>query len=282
MTQNALTTIDNQAGQFLQKFGKSLEQYAIRKYDKNAFLKSAMLAIVSNENLAKCLETDQGKLSLFAAMRHASTTGLSLNPDEGKAALIPYGNQIRYQPMKNGLIELALQSGKIEYLISDNVRTNDDFGIIKTSDGDKFQFQPALEDRGGIRGFFAAIKFKDGSCYVKWMTKDEIEKIRDEYSQYVYYAYDDKNKKFKKGDPIPHAPWNKSFIGMGEKTVMRRLLSSISISEDTDKFIAANDFYEADYVINDPGTTADQAAEKLKAKEEQPKTQAVESDESLL
>jgi phage RecT family recombinase len=264
--QNALTTIDNEAGNFLQKFGKSLEQYAVRKYDNDTFLKSAMIAIVSNNELANCLKTDPGKLSLFQALRFASTTGLSLNPQEGKAALIAFSGKVQYLTMKNGLIELALETGRVEHLMSDHVRVNDKFDIIKTSDGDKYEFSPALENRGAVRGFFATIKFKEGNTYLKWMSKVEVEEFRDKYSRYVYYSYDDKNGKFKKGDPIPDAPWNKSFIGMGEKTVMRKLLKSIHISEEFDKSISSDDFYEVDYKI-EPGDSADDVNDKLKDKE---------------
>ena len=274
MSNNALTKTDNEAGAFLQKFGKSLEQYAIRKYDKSTFLKSAMLAIVSNDELKACLKTEEGKLSLFSALRYASVTGLSLNPQEGKAALIAYGNKVQYQPMKNGLIELALESGQIEFLTAEHVRMNDKFDIVKTSDGDKYEFSPALEDRGGIRGFFATIKFKSGTTYLKWMTKSEVEEHRDKYSSYV----NDKN-----GNPIKNAPWNKSFVGMGEKTVMRKLLKSISISEDLDNAISADDFYEAEYTVEpDPGISADEAAEKLKDKKEQPKPAIAEQQGDLL
>jgi phage RecT family recombinase len=263
--QNAITKVDNEAGSFLQKFGKSLEQYAVRKYSRDTFLKSAMLAIVSNPDLVECLKTEPGKLSLFSALRYAATTGLSLNPQEGKAALIAYSGRVQYQTMKNGLIELSLESGKIENLIAEHVRINDQFRIVKTSDGDKFEFEPALDDRGGVRGFFAAIKFKDGLTYVKWMSKSEVEEVRDKYGKGVFYSYDDKHGKFKKGDRIPDSAWGKSFIGMGEKTVMRKLLKSISISEETDNLIANDDFYEVDFKI-EPGIDAENVNKKLTKK----------------
>lgn len=283
MSQNQLTKIDNEAGSFLQKFGKSLEKYAMRDYDQPTFLKSAMLAIVSNEELVKCLSTEQGKLSIFHALRYASTTGLSLNPQEGKAALIAFAGRVQYQPMKNGLIDLAMESKKIETITVDHVCTNDEFRIIKTSDGDKFEFIPSLDERGKVKGFFSAIKFKTGISYVKYMTKQEVEEHRDKYSQYVYYKYDNKEKGIKKGDPIPDAPWNKSFIGMGEKTIIKKLLKSISIdiSEDLTRELEQDDFYEVDFTV-EPGTSADQVNDKLKEKEEKPKPQENDQQGDLL
>jgi recombination protein RecT len=275
MSNNALTKTDNEAGAFLQKFGKSLEQYAIRKYDKSTFLKSAMLAIVSNDNLAECLKTEQGKLSIFNSLRYASVTGLSLNPQEGKACLIAYNGQVSYQIMKNGMTELALETGQIQSIRSEYIKVNDTFKTKITANGDYYEFEPADTDRGGIRGFFAAIRFKDGYTTIKYMTKDEVEEIRDKYGKFVY----DK----KTGEKIKNSAWNKSFIGMGQKTVLKALLRSLEISDDFDKMITSEDFYEVDFTVEpEPGTSADEAAEKLKDKKEQPKQATPEQQGDLL
>ena len=50
----------------------------------------------------------------------------------------------------------------------------------------------------------------------------------------------------------------------GIKTVLKALLRSISISDELDNAIGADDFFEAEFTVK--GTSADDAAEKLKEK----------------
>ncbi len=255
MAETKAVSTDVLAGEFLNKFSKSLRDYAIRKYDNQAFLKSAMIAIQDNATLAECVKTDAGRRSLFNAMRYAATTGLSLNPQEGKAALIGYKNKagemvLNYQVMKNGLVELALASGKVEFITADLVRENDVFKIRKTAAGDDYTFEPALKDRGEVIGFIAAMKLKGAATYVKWMTIQEVCEFRDKYSS-MY-----RNK--------PDAsPWTHSFNGMGVKTVMKALLRSVSISPDVDAAVKGDDAIEAEFRVHDGPASADDAAKAL-------------------
>jgi phage RecT family recombinase len=261
---NLPATKESLTGQFLQHFGKSLKEYAIRKYDETAFLKSAMIAIVEKPELVEVLKTEQGKLSVYNALRYAATTGLSLNPAEGKSALIGFkgkdGNfKVSYQIMKNGMVDLALESGKVEFLSSDLVRQNDKFELKKSMQGDDYNFIPAMKDRGEVIGFFAALKLKSGATHVKWMTVEEINEMRDSYS--ATFKYNPEN-----------SPWSKSFNGMGLKTVMKALLRNISISPEIDNAVGADDFYETDFKSYGTPETAikkiEAADEKVVAKKE--------------
>jgi phage RecT family recombinase len=252
---NLPATIDQIAGKFLQETSKTLSGYAIRKYDQTAFLKSAMLAISDNKSLADCLQTVEGKKSLIHALKYASTTGLSLNPQEGRAALIAYGGKIQFQIMKNGLIDLALESGKVEFITADYVKENDKFKLIKTINGDSYEFEPALKDRGAILGYFAAIKLVSGMTHVKWFTSEEVLSHR---------------KKYSSNSQMPE-------MGYGIKTVMKALLRSISISRELDAAVSGDDFFEIS-TESDHGVSADDTLEKLKAQTTQPKQEKTESD----
>jgi phage RecT family recombinase len=248
---------DNAVAIYLKDSAKSLSQYAVTNYKLDSFIKSAMLAIVDKPELRECLTTSTGKASLFNALRYAASTGLSLNPQQGKAALIAFGGQVQYQVMKNGIIDLAMRSGKVEFVTCDTVRENDKFEIEKTSDGDKFSFKPAMTDRGKIIGFFAACKLTTGSTMTKWMTLDEIEDHRDRYSA-MYKAKPEKS------------PWTKSFEGMGLKTVIKALFRNLSISDELDSAVGSDDASENEIINITPapkGTSADDAVEKLKTKE---------------
>jgi phage RecT family recombinase len=242
--------IENQIAGFLSERKNSLEKFAVATYDHSVFMKSAMLAIGENEELKKCLATPAGKTSLYNAMKFAATTGLSLNPQEGKAALVAYGGKVQYQIMKNGLIDLAMSSGQVDFLSSDTVRKNDKFEIAKTMDGDKYNFVPALSERGDILGFFAAVKLKNGQCHVAWMTKSEVDEHKNKYSK-------------AKGD---FSPWQKSFEGMGIKTVIKKLFRNLHLSGDVTAAIGSDDASESgdfDFDVETRGATSEQAAEKL-------------------
>jgi recombination protein RecT len=203
-------TDEKQIALYVQKISPPLQQYAVRDYNAGSFFKSAMLLLVDNPNLGKLINQP----SLLQALRFAAATGLSLNPQEGKCAIIAYGNKVSYQIMKNGLIELAMESGKVDFITAKAIRENDDFSIASSMSGDDYTFSPALRDRGDIIGFFAAIKLKTSS-HVDYMTKEEVDNHRDRYST------------AKSGN----SPWAKSYEGMGVKTILKRLLNNVSISK---------------------------------------------------
>ena len=257
MTEKNLAVTDMDIGNYLQTMKSSLANYAIRDYNKDSFFKSAMLAIVENESLHECLKTIHGKASLFNALRYAASTGLSLNPQEGKACLIAYGGKVQYQIMKNGLLTLAMASDQVRFITSDTVFENDIFDLVKTSDGDKYSFSPCLKDRGPLIGFFAAIKFTDGISVVSWMTVKEIEEHRDKYS-----AMYQKNP--------GQSPWKKSFEGMGIKTILKKLIRSLTISDDISNAIGTDDLFEHnENVPIQHGYSPDDLANELKSKQEQ-------------
>jgi len=214
-------------GDYLKKIKPNLSSYN-HNCNMEEFIRSAMLMISEKQELRDCLKTTQGKSSLYHALKYATSTGLSLNPQEGKAALIAFGGAVQYQVMKNGMIELAMQSGKVEFITCDTVRENDDFTIHKSGSGDKYTYAPARKDRGNMDGFFAAVVMKDGTCYVKYMTVKEVEDHRDSYSALF------------RAKPAV-SPWTKSFEGMALKTVVKALFRNVTISPDVDRMVGTDD-----------------------------------------
>jgi phage RecT family recombinase len=268
---NEIEVFEKNAGSFLKSIESSLKNYAVRKYDQSAFLKSAMVAIMGNDILMKATATDAGKQSLYHALRFAAATGLDLNPQQGKAVIIAYKNKdgnviANYQVMKNGMVELALETGQVEFITADYVKQNDDFKLKKSVSGDDYEYSPALANRGDIIGFFAAMKLKNGGTHVKWMTSEEVQEVRDKYSQ---------NYNFNKTSA--ENPWNKSFQSMGVKTVMKALIRSVSISPELDKYIGTDECFEPEYSVIP--VTSEDVSKKLDKKPE--KVQPVESGSLL-
>jgi len=238
------------------------------------FLMSASLMISENNELKGCLNTPAGKNSLYKALKYGVITGLSLNPQEGKAALIAYNGNVQYQIMKNGLIELAMKSGKVQSITSDTVRENDDFKIVKSPDTDTYTFSPARKNRGAIDGFFAATKLTNGICHLKYMAIEEVKAHRDSYSALF------------KAKPAL-SPWTKSFEGMALKTVIKALFRSLSISPQMDQTVGMDDKIESEddpidvtpTTPDDKPTDSEELKEKIEEKVETEKKAEAEAAE---
>lgn len=232
MGNTEMVPIEKKIEGFLKPLSPALAKYAERKYPMDRFLRSANLAIMSNKDLKAAVQTNQGKQSLMDSLRYAAATGLSLNPQEGKACLIAYGDKVQYQIMKNGLVQLALETEKVEFITGEIVRENDTFRITKNMSGDNYDHSIALSERGKIIGFYSAMKLTEGGQHVIYMSRQEMEEHRDRYAKGLYHNYTDNKKGIKKGDPRPDHAWHKSFEGQGIKTVIKRLLTRVSIAED--------------------------------------------------
>lgn len=259
--------IEKQAGDFLKSLQGTLSTYAVRSYGEERFIKTAMIALVMNKDLQECLTTNEGKASMVNALRMAAGTGLSLNPQEGKAALIAYSAKVnnrwvktaQYQVMKNGMVELALDSGKVKFITSETVRAADKFTLRKTMSGDEYDFEPARKNRGEPDGFFAAVGMLDGTTHCRYMTIEEVQEHRDKYAKGLL---DDK------GNPKQGHTWNKSFLGMAEKTVLKRLLRNVHISVEVDQVIGADGWEPEPSQSYEPppkGASASDLTESLKA-----------------
>ncbi len=218
-------------GSFLSSHKAALAQYANKSCAMAPFLRSAMLCILNDKKLVEAVKTEKGQASLLGALTYAAVTGLSLNPAEGKSCLIARGEKIQYQIMKNGLIEQAINTGKVKYIMGDVIRERDTAKIVKTMKGDLIEHTIKLEERGKIKGFYAAIVLAEGEQHVTYMTMKEMEEHRDKYAKGLLWTYDDKYSSAKKGDKKVDHAWNKSFEGQGIKTVIRRLLSRVAIGE---------------------------------------------------
>jgi recombination protein RecT len=224
MPETQIAVTEKSVGQYVNEVLPALiKSYAVRAYDGNAWLKTVALCIVENPDLMACLATQAGRISLKHALRFAATTGLSLNPQEGKAALVPINGKVNYWPMKNGLVELALNTGAIARIRMNAVRQEDHFRVTESMDGNKYEFAPNVKKRGKIIGFFCAIKLTDGSSVVEYMTREEMEHHRDTYGK----------------DKRQDSAWNKSFEGMGIAKVTKRAIKRLALPPEDVKIIDA-------------------------------------------
>lgn len=245
---------------FIETYQPALQDYAHNGFKKREFWSSVKIALSTNESLVKAMKTQQGQVSLFNALKFAVKTGLSLNPVEGKACLIGYedknGNMnISYQIMKNGYREIAMDSGLIDDVVGITIRENDEFDIVQSGDTDDYKIKKARANRGEIQGYLAAIKFKDGRKRCEYMTKEEVIEHKNKYAKGLTWP---------DGKPKQDHAWNKSEEGMSIKTVVKKILTTLSISKRLDEAVGIDNFNEnlPERDIT-PGVSADKIIEKL-------------------
>jgi phage RecT family recombinase len=179
----AVAVTEKSIGEQLVAWLPNLQKYAVRKYDADNWIKTAMLCVLESKDIQELLATKAGQASLYHALRYAASTGLSLNPQEGKAALVPIQGKVNYWIMKNGWVDLLMDTGKVARATSFVVYLADVFEIEITPQGDSYKFRPNLDDRGAVRGFCSSIVFADGTTSVHWMTKKQVEDHRDQFSK---------------------------------------------------------------------------------------------------
>lgn len=191
-------------------------------------MKVAQIAATTTPALAKC-----DVASLVGAIGQCAQMGLEPNTVLGHAYLVPFNtkrkdldgnekwvNSVQVIVGYKGLIDLARRSGQIVSIAAHEVCENDKFELVYGLD-EKLNHTPAMEERGGVIGFYAVAKLKDGGHAFEFMSRYQVDAIRDA-SQGWQQA-----KKFKK--EAIH-PWLVHFNEMGRKTVIRRLAKYLPLS----------------------------------------------------
>lgn len=194
----------------INKFTKSLGE------DKVFQEVMAMLSV--DERLCQAVNNDFN--SFVNSVIALKQLKLSLNKQLGQCAIIPYGNSLQVQIMKNGYINLAIRSGKIKTINSGVIKKDEllyydkirgDFGIDKD-----FIFREDY-DKLDNAYYFASIINNNGFEKVILKSKLEIEKHRDKFSSDWKYKKSKGNEK--------NAVWFTNFDAMAEKTCLKQLIN---------------------------------------------------------
>jgi phage RecT family recombinase len=243
------------AGIFFDKesggWNKSLSRYSTESKTKDVLV-SAMILFDNSWQLAECMNSEQGRTSIYNTLKVACRTGLSLNPMDNKATITAYKNNkgfwtCNYQIMKDGLIEKAQETGLVKFITAEIVREKDSFSMSKTHEGDKYSFEYNITDRGKRIGAFAAMIMKTGEAHCCYMTWEQIQEHNDMYSKTGTDSSGKKNE----------SRLNKFPDGWAKKTVLRSLLTSAALGESD----ASLDGYESTETIEETG--AEIAAELI-------------------
>lgn len=205
---------------FLQQKQGEIAKMLPKHLNAERLLKVAQIAATTTPALAEC-----DVPSLVGAIGQCAQMGLEPNTVLGHAYLVPFNtkrkdNNGQERWVKSvqviigykGLIDLARRSGQIVSIAAHEVCAKDKFELVYGLD-EKLNHIPAMQDRGGVIGFYAVAKLKDGGHCFEFMSTQQVNEIM--------LATQSKGK---------YGPWKDNFIEMGRKTVIRRLAKYLPLS----------------------------------------------------
>jgi len=179
----------------------------------------AIQHLQTNEYLMKVARDNPA--SLQAAMCNLAGIGLSLNPAEKYAYLIPrnikvgknkYESKIFAEPSYQGLCRLATDSGSIEWCQARLVYSSDSYVPGVPGERPTHVYDPFKEDRGTVTGGYVVAKTASGDYLVNEMPVSRINEIRDRTEIF---------KKAAKDNKAPFGPWVTDYEEQAKKTIVR-------------------------------------------------------------
>lgn len=238
--QPSLKEQQGKVSELLEMYKGSIAQALPKHITPDRMIRVALTAMVKQPDLLYCTSH-----SLIEAVMTAGQLGLMPDSVLGECYLIPFNNNrkgvkeaqiiIGYR----GLCALAMRSGQVKSVqaravFAANAATEDG------EEGDFFDYELGLEERlkhipKGLKDdkyvthFYAIVKFNNGGHVLNVMTRQEVEKIRDESKNYMYAK--DKSSTI----------WGKYFEEMGCKTVLRRLMKYVPLSPELQKAVSMDE-----------------------------------------
>jgi phage RecT family recombinase len=186
----------------------------------------------------------KNKASVVNAVMNIAAIGISLNPARRQAYLVPRDGRICLDISYIGLMDLAMQSGAIQWAQCALVYEKDEFALDGLDKQPRHQFNPFAADRGALVGAYAiATRLKDGRKYRLVMDMAAINKRRDVAQT--------------------KAVWDKWPAEMAEKTVARSIFRVLPLADSDD---AASERFDRLVTKEDEvDVTAERAQEAIRA-----------------
>lgn len=171
-------------------------QFAFQALQKNSFLEST-----AKKNMG----------SLQNAIINIAAIGITLNPAEKLAYLVPREGMVCLDISYMGLLRLAQDSGSITWGQCKLVRQNDDYQNNGLDSAPSHKYN-AFGDRGAVVGGYCTVKLPNGDYITEEMSIEDIITIRDR--SVAYKAWKKDNKKT--------CPWVDFFDEMARKSIVKR------------------------------------------------------------
>ncbi|WP_406549349.1 recombinase RecT [Cronobacter malonaticus] len=172
----------------------------------------AMQIFANNDYLAKTAINNT--TSTRSAIMNVAAIGITLNPAQKLAYLVPRKGAICLDISYMGLMHIAQQSGAIKWCQSAIVRKNDQFrreGLDKPPVHIYSEFD-TKEQRGEVVGAYVVVKTDDGDYLTHTMRIEDIYSIRDRSEAWKKYKTDNSKK----------CPWITDEEQMMLKTVVKQ------------------------------------------------------------
>jgi len=211
MSQELRTTPDLKG--FLTKHQDAIQQVAARSITPDRMVRLVCAAASRQPELAKC-----SPISILRAMMQSAELGLEVCSGTNEAYLVSYYNkkanttEAQFIPGYQGLVKLAIESGKVKNIESRVVYENDTFDY-ELGMCPKITHKPTLKSRGEVLAFYAIAHLTDGSTQFDLMTKEEVDAIRG------------------RSKASGFGPWVTDYNEMAKKTVVRRLYKMLPKSK---------------------------------------------------
>jgi len=203
---------------------QSAIQSARERFEKNANLVSydkesifAMQAILKTDFAMKVANTNPSSVRL--AMINVASTGLTLNPANGYAYLVPRDGAIHLDISYKGLIKIATDTGAIRWARAELVYSADEFVFNGPAREPEHRSNP-FGERGEIVGVYCIAKTSDGDILTEIMSRSELDKIKS------------KSK-------ATSGPWVEWFDQMAKKAVIKRASKTWPYTERGDRMAQA-------------------------------------------
>lgn len=171
-----------------------------------AFISSLLTLYKDNDKFKSCDPN-----SIIAAAGTAALLKLPVLPQLGYAYILPYGNKATFQIGYKGLIQIAIRSGLYKTINATEVYE----GQIKNIDFITGEIVRGEKISDKVIGYIAYVELVTGFSKTLYMTKEEVEKHAQKYSD-SYRS--DKQKTW--------STWAKNFDSMAKKTVLKKLLQT--------------------------------------------------------
>lgn len=179
--------------------------------NQEVYFKRALLTVLENKDLAALSKTETGALSILKAIGKALQMGLQIGGSIPQAYIVAFKENAVLIPTAEGF-RFITTSEPDPVLKSFDVRPvydGEDFSLDFGSGAVRHIYDGRTK-RGKLIGVYCQIEELSGTRRVQYMTRDEIEKIRDTHSRYFI--------NFKKG------PWLEDYDAMCLKTAAKKFL----------------------------------------------------------
>jgi recombination protein RecT len=194
-------------------------KYLPRHLDADKMIYVALETVRADSFLRQC-----EPLSIVQSVLEASQLGLMLGNKLGHAYLVPRRDKKANNILKcqlligyRGFIALAHRTGKVSSIFPAVVHQGDQFSL-KLGTGRQLSHVPLLEPskRGEWIGAYAVVEFRDGRTDFEWMTRQEIEKVR-QCSESAGESW---------------SPWRRFEDEMIKKSPIRRMAKRLCLSSE--------------------------------------------------